>query len=238
MSQWVDYDYFEDKSEADQIIDEAVEQLTGLISKRVKDDTEKVQKENSKLSDRNAELQKEIWELREQNDLLKLDLEATKQELERNDNKIPRVPFMPGDRIYFIGARDSVYIKCPKCGGNGKLKFQTIEYGEIKATCPQCKGIGEESYAPAIACDGYILRSRVTLDAMQDTPSFMYDLVSDIRDLNSIKNGGSVYTFSLKDVYKTEDEAQKVAISLTEQRKRFAEKRIFDTAETNKEKSL
>lgn len=237
MNQWVDYDYFEDKSEAEQIVDDAVEQLTGLISKRVKDDIEEIQKENDKLSNRNAELQKEIWELREQNDLLKIDLEATKQELERNDNKITRFPFMPGDRIYFIGAGDSVHIKCPKCGGNGKVEFQTTEYGKIKATCPQCKGTGAESYAEAIACDGYILRSRITLDAMHDTPSFIYDLVSDIRDLNNIKNGGPVYTFSREDVYRTKDEAAKAATNLTEQRRISAEKRIFGTAETNKEKS-
>ena len=224
MSYWKDYDYFEDKSEADQIVDDAIEQLTGLISKRIKDDVEKTLKENNKLSDRNAELQKENWELREQNDILKLDVKYAKAELEREDNKIPRVPYMPGDEAWYIGNEKHITIKCPKCNGTGKVKTQTADYGEIEIACPKCKGQSTTSYYTAVPCHCYVAKTFIVLDAKNDSPRFTYDLVSNEQELDMYKKSKTLLTTHKDTIYKTKKDAEEAANKETEARKIEAEK--------------
>lgn len=223
-------DYFEDQSEAEQIIDDATDKLVGLISEKTKSEIERYKNWYESLKEDAAELQKQVYEQQEKIKVLEIDLKRAKEELERKDNEIPKVPFMPGDKVWFIGndCRDEVIVKCPICKGRGKVKTQTADYGEIEITCPRCKGSCDAKYEPAKAYQGYVVRSHIILDAADDVPSFIYDLVKDGSDLEKFKSNEDRYTFSRYEIYKTKEEAEKAADQETEIRKLKAEQKFLN----------
>lgn len=222
-------DYFEDQSEVEQIIDEATDKLVGLISEKTKSEIERYKNWYESTAEVRDKLQKRVYEQAEQIKVLEIDLKRTKEELERKDNEIPKVPFMPGDKVWYIGndCRNEVTIKCSTCQGNGKVKTQTADYGEVEMMCPRCKGYSVARYYPAKAYQGYVVRSRITLDAADDVPSFIYDLVESASDLEKFKTSVDRYTFSKYEIYKTKEEADKAANQETEIRKSKAEERLF-----------
>lgn len=222
-------DYFEDQSEAEQIIDDATDKLIGLISEKTKSEIERYKNWYESSDKMRAELQKQVYEQQEKIRVLEVDLKRAKEELERKDNEIPKVPFMPGDKVWFIGndCINGVTVECPICKGRGKVKTQTTDYGEVEITCPHCKGNRTARYEPAKACQGYVVRSRITLDAADDVPSFIYDLVRDERDLEKFKANEDRYTFSRYEIYKTKEKAEKAADQETKIRKLKAEEQLF-----------
>lgn len=222
-------DYFEDQSEVEQIIDEATDKLVGLISEKTKSEIERYKNWYESAAEVRDKLQKRVYEQAEQIKVLEVDLKRVKEELERKDNEIPKVPFMPGDKVWFIGndCRNEVLIECPVCKGRGKVKTQTADYGEVEITCPHCKGNSVARYEPAKAYQGYVVRSRITLDAADDVPSFIYDLVKDESDLEKFKSNEDIYTFSRYEIYKTKEEAEKAANQETEKRKFNAEEKFL-----------
>ena len=225
-------DYFEDKSEADQIVDDAVDKLTGLISANVKSEIERYKDWYETANEMRDELQKKVYEQIEKIKSLEIDLKRAKEELDKNNNEIPKVPFMPGDKIWWIGndCRNEIVVKCPVCKGEGKVKAQTAEYGEIEITCPHCKGNRFTRYEPAKAYPGYVIRSLVYLDAQESSPSFSYSILQEEREYkdysNNVKNG-AWYSFTRDKLYKTEEEANEVAKKETNERKSKAEKELL-----------
>lgn len=224
-------DYFEDQSEADQIIDEATDKLIGLISEATKADIERYKNWYESANKMRAELQKQTYEQQEKINALEIDLKRAKEELERKDNEIPKVPFMPGEKIWWIGndCRNSTSITCHMCEGKGKVKAQTTEYGEVEITCPHCKGRSLVAYEPAKAYPGYVIRSLVYLDAQENSPSFSYDLVQDEHEYsdysNNVEYGKPI--FGRDKIYKTEEEAKEAADKETEERRAKAEKSLI-----------
>lgn len=223
-------DYFEDQSEVEQIIDDATDKLVGLISEKTKSEIERYKNWYKSAAEVRDKLQKRVYEQQEKIKVLEVDLKKTKEELERKDNKIPKVPFMPGDKVWWIGNdnMNGVTIKCPICEGKGKVKTQTTDYGEVEIVCPRCKGNSATRYEPAKACQGYVVRARITLDAADEVPSFVYNLVRDEGDLERFKNNVGGYTFSSFAIYKTKEEADKVANQETEIRKLRAEEKFLN----------
>lgn len=221
-------DYFEDQSEADQIIEEAVDKLTSLISDKTKSEIERYKNWYESTSDIRNKLQKQVYEQAEQIKVLEIDLKKTKEELEKSNNEIPKVPFMPGDKVWWVGndCRNEVVIKCSTCEGKGKVKTQTVDYGEVEITCPSCKGNSVARYEPAKAYQGYVVRSRITLDAADDAPSFIYDLVESASDLERFKTNEDMYTFHRYAIYKTKEEAEKAANQETEIRRNGAVEKV------------
>lgn len=221
-------DYFEDQSEAEQIIDEATDKLVGLISEKTKSEIERYKNWYESSDKMRAELQKQVYEQQEKIRVLEIDLKRTKEELERKDNEIPKVPFVPGDKVWYIGndCINEVVIKCPVCEGRGKVKIQTADYGEVEIICPHCKGNRVARYYPAKAYQGYVVRSHITLDAVDDVPSFIYNLVENASDLERFKTNEDRYTFSRYAIYKTKEEADKAANRETEIRKSMAEEKF------------
>lgn len=221
-------DYFEDQSEAEEIINEATDKLIGLISEKTKSEIERYKNWLLSAQERSNDLQKEVYKQREKINVLEIDLKRTKEELERQDNEIPKVPFMPGEKVWWIGndARNTVTIKCSTCQGNGKVKTQTADYGEIEITCPKCKGNRSVSYEPAKAYSGYVVESHITL-SIDDVPNFVYRLVTDEGALKRFKSNEDRYTFTRYEIYKTEKEAKKAADQETEKRKYSAEKDLY-----------
>lgn len=217
-------DYFEDQSEVEQIIDDATDKLVGLISEKTKSEIERYKNWYKSTAEVRDNLQKRVYEQQEQIKVLEIDLKKTKEELERKDNEIPKVPFMPGDKVWWIGndSMNGVTIKCPICEGKGKVKTQTTDYGEVEIICPRCKGNSTTRYEPAKAYQGYVVRTRITLDAADDVPSFIYDLVENANDLERFKANEYRYTFSSFAIYKTKEEADKVANQETEIRRNRA----------------
>lgn len=222
-------DYFEDQSEAEQIIDEATDKLVGLISEKTKSEIERYKNWYESSDKMRAELQKQVYEQQEKIRVLEIDLKRTKEELERKDNEIPKVPFVPGDKVWYIGndCINEVVIKCPVCEGRGKVKIQTADYGEVEIICPHCKGNSVARYYPAKAYQGYVVRSHITLDAVDDVPSFIYNLVENASDLERFKTNEDRYTFSRYAIYKTKEEADKAANRETEKRKFNAEEKFL-----------
>ena len=170
-----------------------------------------------------------MYEQQEKIRVLEIDLKRAKEELERKDNEIPKVPFMPGDKVWFIGDDyiNGVTVECPTCKGRGKVKTQAADYGEVEITCPHCKGNRTARYELAKACQGYVVRSRITLDTADDVPSFIYNLVGDERELEKFKANENRYTFSRYEIYKTKEEAEKAADQETKIRKLKAEEQLF-----------
>lgn len=228
MSYWNE-DYFEDQSEADQIIDEATDKLVGLISEKTKAEIERYKNWYKSATDMRTELQKQVYEQTEKIKVLEIDLKRTKEELEKSNNEIPKVPFMPGDKVWWVGndCINGVTIKCSTCEGRGKVKTQTAEYGEVEITCPSCKGNSIARYEPAKAYQGYVVRSHITLDAIDGVPSFIYDLVENASDLEKFKTNEDMYTFHRYAIYKTKEEAEKAANEESERLKTVAEKRLY-----------
>lgn len=231
MGYWDNEDYFEDQSEAEQIIDEAIDRLIGLISEKTKADIERYKNWYEAADEMRAELQKQVYEQREKIGALEIDLKRAEEELERKDNEIPKVPFMPGEKVWWIGndCRNEITIKCPVCDGKGKVKTQTVDYGEVEITCPHCKGNRFARYEPAKAYPGYVVRSIIYLDAQESSPSFTYSIVQEEGEYKGYSNNDkykSWYTFGRDVVYKTKEEADEVAKKETEERKSKAEKSI------------
>lgn len=222
-------DYFEDQSEVEQIIDEAIDKLVGLISEKTKSEIERYKNWYESTAEVRDKLQKRVYEQAEQIKVLEIDLKRAKEELERKDNEIPKVPFMPGDKVWWVGndCIDKVAIKCPVCEGRGKVKTQTADYGEVEMMCPRCKGYSVARYYPAKAYQGYVVRSRITLDVVDDVPSFIYDLVENASDLKNFKTNENMYTIHRYAIYKTKEEAEKAADQETEIRKSKAEEQLF-----------
>lgn len=223
-------DYFEDQSEAEQIIDEATNKLVGLISEKTRSEIERYKDWYKATSEVRDKLQKQVYEQAEQIKVLEIDLKKTKEELEKSNNEIPKVPFMPGDKVWWVGndCRNEVAIKCSTCEGKGKVKTKTAEYGEVEITCPHCKGNSIARYEPAKAYQGYVVRSRITLDVTDDTPSFIYDLVESASDLERFKTNEDMYTFHRFAIYKTKEEAERAAKQETEIRKSKAEEKFLN----------
>lgn len=223
-------DYFEDLSKLEQIIDDATDKLVGLISEKTKSEIERYKNWYNSAAEVRDKLQKRVYEQAEQIKVLEVDLKRVKEELERKDNEIPKVPFIPGDKVWFIGndCRNEVTIKCSTCQGNGKVKTQTADYGEVEITCPHCKGYSVARYYSAKAYQGYVVRSRIMLDAADDVPSFIYDLVENASDLEKFKTSVDRYTFSKYEIYKTKEEAEKAANHETEIRKSKAEEKFLN----------
>lgn len=221
-------DYFKDQSEAEQIIDEATDKLVGLISEKTKSEIERYKNWYESTAEVRDKLQKRVYEQAEQIKVLEIDLKRAKEELERKDNELPKVPFVPGDKVWYIGndCINEVAIKCPVCEGRGKVKIQTADYGEVEITCPHCKGNSVARYYPAKAYQGYVVRSHITLDAVDDVPSFIYNLVENASDLERFKTNEDRYTFSRYAIYKTKEEADKAANRETEIRKSMAEEKF------------
>lgn len=221
-------DYFENQSEAEQIIEEASEKLIGLISEKTKAEIEEYKNWATTAQFRASQLEKTAYEQREKINVLEIELKRAKEELERKDNELPKAPFMPGEKVWWVDDdyQNAAIIKCATCQGTGKVKIQTADFGEVEITCPHCKGQRYASYEPVKAYPGYVVRSRITLDASSDMPSFVYDLVEDEENLKRFKDKKEYYTFTKYEIYKTEDEAKKAADQETEKRKSEVEKEL------------
>lgn len=222
-------DYFEDQSEVEQIIDDATDKLVGLISEKTKAEIERYKNWYESTSDVRNKLQKQVYEQMEKIRVLEIDLKRTKEELEKRNNEIPKVPFMPGDKVWWVDSdyMNGVTIKCSTCEGKGKVKTQTAEYGEVEIICPHCKGNSVARYEPVKVYQGYVVRSHITLDVVDDVPSFIYDLVRDERELERFKSNEDRYTFHGYTIYKTKEEAEKAANQETEIRKSNAESKLL-----------
>ena len=96
-------DYFEDQSEADQIIDEAIDKLVGLISENTKAEIGKHKRLYESSAKSVNELRKESYEQVEKIKVLEIDLKRTKEALERKDNEIPKILFMSGEKVWWVG---------------------------------------------------------------------------------------------------------------------------------------
>lgn len=225
MKYFDDCDYFEEASEADQVIEEAVDKLTSLISDKTKSEIERYKNWYESANKMRAELQKQVYEQQEQIKVLEIDSKRVKEELDRKDNEIPKVPFTPGEEVWWVGDSLGEEIVCPVCRGKRKVTAQTTEYGELEVQCPHCKGRGNAYYNPLKAYKGYIAKTHISL-AVGNKISFSYTLSKEKCYIDRyLENSDcSGYFFNKPEVYKDESAAQLVVAEENEKRRKYAEK--------------
>ena len=226
MKYFDDCDYFEEASEADQIIEEAVNQLVGLISDKTKSEIERYKNWYTSIIEVRDKLQKRVYEQAEKIKVLEIDLKRVKEELDRKDNEIPKVPFTPGEEVWWVGDSLGEEIVCPVCQGKRKVTAQTTEYGELEVQCPHCKGRGTAYYNPLKAYKGYIAKTHISL-AVGNKISFSYTLSKEKCYIDRYLNENSdcsCYFFNKPEVYKDESAAQLVVAEENEKRRKYAEK--------------
>lgn len=80
-------DYFEDQSEAEQIIDDATDKLVGLISEKTKSEIERYKNWYESSDKMRSDLQKQVYEQQEKIRALEIDLKKTKEEADKVANQ-------------------------------------------------------------------------------------------------------------------------------------------------------
>ena len=229
MNYWNGYDYFEeDKSEADQIIEEATEKLVGLISEKTKSEIERYKNWYESADKMRAELQKQVYELGEQNEILKLDAKTAKEELERQDNEIPKIKFIPGEQVYYLANTKRVDVACPTCQGTGSVTIKTEEFGDQKITCPRCKGIGDKrclSYYTVTPTQAWVVGVNIDIELGKQRPTFKY-ILHESYEKPTQKSAGWICCSRDEDqLFKSKSDATKAAQEEIQRRKEEAERR-------------
>lgn len=204
MSYWNEEDYFEDQSEAEQVMNEAVDKLVSLISDKTKSEIERYKNWYKSANEMKDELQKQVYEQREKIKVLEINLKRTKEELDRKDSDVPKAPFVPGEEIWWVGNAPEEEVLCPVCHGKRKVTTQTTEYGNLEIQCPHCKGRGGVCYYPLKVYKGYIAKTHIALEA-RNKVSFSYTLSKEKRYIDDYLNNesnSSPYFFTKPEVYK------------------------------------
>ena len=220
------YDYFGTyKSKADKIVNEAKEKLLQLVSKEVEATLEeKKDKEISELTEKYAE---EKIALKEKIAVLEAEVNNLKEEAKRQDNLVPKMPFVPGDLVYFLVQDKQYAISCPNCSGKGTVIVNTKEYGDLKISCPVCKGWGDRKQTPYFSYKvnkGYIVKVDFSKELGSDKYNFNYYI-----DYTSNKKP-TKFTESCWDYHKQEKQVFKT-LKEAEEARELANKESKEKAE-------
>lgn len=146
------FDEYEDIYEptaADEIYTEAVEKFKGLLS----DEAKKIAQDARNAKMELCKLQDQIRQKRSALEWVQKEREAEKAKAEQY--KMHDLPkelvnrmvaettggFAPGDKVFYIKA-ETKSLKCPRCGGERKLKAKIGDGEEEFVACPLCNGNG------------------------------------------------------------------------------------------------
>lgn len=212
-------DYCEDcdrKSKADEIIDDAKNKLVDLIWEQVKGELEITQKENELLAKKNAQLQKEKFDLIEKEKVLQINNEHLKAEMERQDNLVPRTPFVLGEKVCFIQQWNVGKISCATCGGSGKITIQDRRFGETTITCPKCNGKGHAEYPKFGVREAWIESIQTTIKLRSKHICFEYWLAESPQ--NSTR-----FLIKTTEIFKETDDLHKIVTERNQKAKEAVE---------------
>lgn len=136
------YDFCEYKSDADEIIEGAVDELRELIKQPIKDKLAKIAKWEETHREQEIELEKKASDIEQQEQKLKKE----KEEWESEKGKKP-IEFINsavkqlcnglqiGQRVWVLKCCPSEHIPCPKCNGTAKVKVQYYNGDTVEQRC-------------------------------------------------------------------------------------------------------
>lgn len=229
LNRYFDYEFDGDtESQADEIVHEAKDKLVDLIYENVKSEIERYKNWYKSAAEVRDKLQKRVYEQAEQIKVLEIDLNRTKEELERSDKLIPKTPFALGDEVWVPYRKydDKGEVKCPMCNGEGYITALTDVYGTLKCICPHCNnewGKTRAEYDKYSVEHRYIKSINIFTDKAKET-RFDYGTVEDKKNLD-VKDYNYVNTVT--HVYATKEEALAKAQEWESESKKKAEEKIF-----------
>lgn len=143
------YDMYNEPSELDIIVNEALDKIQENVKEAIKVKLEKL----AKLDEDIDEKSKELSTLKYKLSMTQMELSKVARKTEELEDKIPARyvdrfihnaigNFAPGDKVWVVKERyDS--IKCDMCDGIGKVRIVNLNNDEI--ACPGCYGRGTTS---------------------------------------------------------------------------------------------
>lgn len=145
------YDMYNEPSELDVIVNEALDKIQENVKELIKFKLEKL----SKLDEDIEEKSKELSELKYKLSIKQKNLSEVEKKAEELEDKMParyvdrfihnaigNFAFAPGDKVWVVKTKyDS--IKCDMCDGSGKVRIVNANNNEI--SCPGCSGRGTTS---------------------------------------------------------------------------------------------
>ena len=139
---WDDYsDYYEQEpSEVDEIVDDAVQKITDIITERAKDEIDSIMNKAKYLEEQNAIESKQRAEAWKETAAWKKKCEELTKELEKQRTEL-KLEFEVGEKVFFTRYRHdrSKKVFCSECGGTGVIK-RIVDGEEYSKKCPKCEG--------------------------------------------------------------------------------------------------
>lgn len=143
------YDMYNEPSELDIIVNEALDKIQENVKEVMKLKLEKLVKLDEDIDEKSRELSTLKYKL----SMAEMELSKVAKKAEELEDKMPARyvdrfihnaigNFAPGDKVWVVKAKyDSV--KCDMCNGTGEVKILNSNNDEI--TCPSCSGRGTTS---------------------------------------------------------------------------------------------
>lgn len=200
---WDDYsDYYEQEpSEVDEIVDDAVQKITDIITERAKDEIDSIMNKAKYLEEQNAIESKQRAEAWKETAAWKKKCEELTKELEKQRTEL-KLEFEVGEKVFFTRYRHnrSKKVFCSECGGTGVIK-RIVDGEEYSKKCPKCEG------------NTWYSNTRPTPQKEAEYYEYYpeYDVIESVNA--KVSKSGIKYTYCLKqygaedEVFKTRDEA-------------------------------
>lgn len=141
------YDFCECKSDADEIIDSAIDELKELIKQPIKEKLKKI----AEWEETHREKEKELWEKSNSLERQAQKIEKEKEEWESEKEKKP-IEFINnaikrlcnglqiGQKVWFLKPYFE-HVTCPKCNGTAKVKVQYYNGDLVEKDCDCSAGM-------------------------------------------------------------------------------------------------
>lgn len=211
-------DCFEDSSEADEIILNAIEKLQTLMTDKAKELVIDYTKASSNLD----QLRREIHYAKAEKKRVQEELERAKVGLSNyKNNDFPRElvqkmakavcgDFAPGDEVWIINGNYNS-MPCSFCHELGEVSVTFPDGSSDSIRCPKCSGYKKISWLQHRAEKTTIAEIHMKLCFSSDRVNYW--------DNDTIRVSGSETRVPLDRIFKTEEEAQKRADEMNEKEK-------------------
>ena len=220
-----DYYYEESKSEADEIIDEAVDKISSLIKERAKEEINYIQ-DSYEISKKNySDAMDKVGELTHQNILKDKEIQRLKDTLESMDsNSLTNLPIKIEDTVWAVSYSHNDHVTCPECNGNRRIE-KIIDSIKYTAECPRCSYTipSDKRFECSHAYNFYKIKQcvikRITVSLTKDSRTLVY--FAEDKGWN-----GTINKYEEDMIFKFKEDAQDKADRLHKEEKEKAYKSV------------